>query len=160
MLADVLVGETEGHAPKADDFADVAAFEAKSSAERWAYWSAEFARCRRCYACRQACPLCYCEECLADRAYPQLVETSVKPSANLAFHLMRAYHLAGRCVDCGACQSACPEHLALRLVGRKMAREVKAMFGHEAGVDPAAKPPLVTLSHDDPGFDSEGRDER
>lgn len=149
-LADVVVGDAAKRAKKTNDFAEVAAFEAKSPAERWQHWSAEFEKCRRCYACRSACPLCYCDECLIDRAKPQLVEGSVKPSSNLAFHLMRAYHLAGRCVDCGACQAACPEHLPLRILNQKMAREVKQMFDHEAGTNPDAKPPLVTLSHNDP----------
>ena len=32
--------------------------------QRRKYWSEEFAKCIRCYACRQVCPACYCETAL------------------------------------------------------------------------------------------------
>ncbi len=73
---------------------------AKSPAERWAFWKAEFARCVKCYACRQVCPMCYCERCIVDKNRPVVIDTSATLKGNFAWHITRAFHLAGRCVGC------------------------------------------------------------
>ncbi len=40
--------------------------EAMSLQERWEFWQSEFSRCIKCYACRQACPMCYCTKCIVE----------------------------------------------------------------------------------------------
>jgi Fe-S oxidoreductase len=40
--------------------------------------------------------------------------------------------MAGRCVDCGLCEEACPVDIPLRLLYRKANRIVKDLFGYEA----------------------------
>ena len=53
---------------------EIARLEALTPAERWAYWKEQFAKCIKCYACRQVCPFCFCEQCLCDRNKPQMVD--------------------------------------------------------------------------------------
>ncbi|KAF0220822.1 MAG: 4Fe-4S [Geobacteraceae bacterium] len=128
---------------------ELARLEAMTPAERWAFWKENFARCIRCFACRQVCPFCYCEQCLCDRNRPQAVETTPRPAGNMAWHIVRAMHLAGRCAGCAECERACPMDIPLNLLNRKMARELKELYGHEAGLTPVEKGPLVIYREDD-----------
>ncbi len=118
--------------------------------ERWQFFEEQFEKCQRCYACRQVCPLCYCELCIADQQDPKWIESSRKLSANTMWHLVRAYHLAGRCSDCGECQRACPEGIPMRLLNVSIEKLVKDEFGVRPGTVPDEVPPLVTLAEDDP----------
>jgi formate dehydrogenase (coenzyme F420) beta subunit len=149
LLYDALVGKPPKVEKQLDTWADVAQLEALTAAERLAFWSREFDRCIRCYACRQACPGCYCFECLAEQVDPEWVGIAHRVPEKAFFHVMRAYHLAGRCVECHACDQACPMHIPLSLLNRMIAREVKALFGHTAGSDPELPPPLATFRKDE-----------
>src|SRR6185369_11895978 len=84
--------------------AEIARLEAMTPGERWAYWKEQFIKCIKCYACRQVCPFCFCEQCLCDRNKPQMVETTPRPAGNAAWHIVRAMHLAGRCAGCAECE--------------------------------------------------------
>ncbi|MCX8036822.1 MAG: Coenzyme F420 hydrogenase/dehydrogenase, beta subunit C-terminal domain [Candidatus Sumerlaeia bacterium] len=119
-------------------------------AERWRRFEAEAAKCIRCYACRNVCPLCYCRECCADQTGPRWVGPSPAPADNQVFLLMRALHLAGRCVDCGACIEACPAGVDVRYLFKRMEREVRARFGYESGRAVDEKPPLAGYGTNDP----------
>jgi len=55
----------------------------------------------------------------------------------MIFHLTRAIHLAGRCVDCGACTRACPAGVNLSILNRKLAKDVKVYFSLETGMIPS-----------------------
>ena len=118
-------------------------------AERWRFFEEQFEKCQRCYACRQVCPMCYCELCIADQREPKWIEPSRKLSANTMWHLVRAYHLAGRCSDCGECQRACPEGIPIRLLNIAIEKLVRDEFGVRPGTKPEEVPPLVTLVTDD-----------
>lgn len=143
VLYDIMVGEPLPVSEK-DTFTDVANFEAKAPAERRSYLLQELSRCIRCYACRQACPMCFCEECFADCSMPQWVsKSSLDVQANLFFQAVRVLHLAGRCVDCGACDRACPMGIDLRTLTRKMVRDIQELFGYTAGISLEEKPPLA-----------------
>ena len=150
LISDILVGVREEKKPEEDPYQEVKEIEERSAEERWNYWSGELDRCIRCYACRQICPLCYCDLCFVDQTQPQWVEKSIKPSANLIFHLTRAFHLAGRCVDCGECERACPMGISLRMLNKKLEKECESLFKQIAGVNPEEKPVFITLSKTDP----------
>ncbi len=149
VFYDALVGEPPQEKMPDDDWADVAGQEATTPAERLAFWTREFDRCIRCYACRQACPGCYCFECLIEQVDPPWVSIAHGVPQKAFFHVMRAYHLAGRCVECHACDQACPMHIPLSLLNRKIAKEVKALFNYVAGGDPNTPPPLATFRRDE-----------
>ncbi|MDH4226624.1 MAG: 4Fe-4S dicluster domain-containing protein [Deltaproteobacteria bacterium] len=121
----------------------------KTASERWAFWSEQFSRCIKCYACRQTCSLCYCERCIADKNMPQWIETSAHPRGNMAWNLIRAQHLAGRCTFCGECERACPVNIPLNLVNQRIALEVKAAFDYKSGYNPNEHPPMIVFKPDD-----------
>ncbi|MGD9048864.1 MAG: 4Fe-4S dicluster domain-containing protein [Anaerolineae bacterium] len=149
IFYDALVGEPPKLEVKEDGWSDVRELEALSPTERLVFWSREFDRCIRCYACRQACPGCYCFECLAEQVDPAWVSIAHQIPEKAFFHIMRAYHLAGRCVECHACDQACPMHIPLSLLNRKIAKEVATLFNYVAGGDPAIPPPLATFEKDE-----------
>jgi ferredoxin len=128
---------------------ELARLEAMTPAQRWAFWKEHFSRCVRCLACRQVCPFCYCEQCLCDRNRPQAVETTPRPAGNMGWHIVRAMHLAGRCAGCAECERACPMDIPLNLLNRKMAKELKELYGFEAGLTPVEKGPLARYQEDD-----------
>ena len=133
--------ECDAHLPQGCDFlpgnapvtpelerkyaAEIARLEAMQPTERWAYWKEQFSKCIKCYACRQVCPFCFCEQCLCDRNKPQMVESTPRPAGNFAWHVVRAMHLAGRCAGCAECERVCPMDIPLNLLNRKMAKELK-----------------------------------
>jgi ferredoxin len=148
VIYDVLAGaEVEERA--GDGYRDVSDFGSLPPGERWARISDEMSRCIRCYACRNACPLCYCAGCFVDDTRPQWVGRGTEPSDVLSFHLMRVLHLAGRCVECGACQRACPMDVDLGTLNRKVSADVARLYGCRPGLDPGEPSPLSTFDPDD-----------
>ncbi len=118
--------------------------------ERWAYWHRQFERCLRCYACRAACPLCYCSSCIAEKHRPQWIPTAIDGWGNSAWNIVRALHLAGRCSGCDECARACPADIRLDLINRKLALEVERRYG-KVSLDPEEKSALVTFRDSDSG---------
>ena len=149
-LRDIEIGEPAETLSDADEYEAVRANEAKTAEERWAYFTNEFGRCIRCYACREACPLCYCTECFVDQTQPSWFGKGSDVSDLMAFHLVRAFHVAGRCLDCGACSRACPMHIDLRMLLKRVEKDVHELYGYEAGMDIEATPPLAAFDPDDP----------
>ena len=137
MVADP-VTEQEG----VDPFKDVKAIENKSPDEKRKFFTQLISSCIRCYACRNACPLCYCPTCFVDESRPQWVGKSSDPVDTMTFHFLRAYHCAGRCTDCGACERVCPVGISMRQFTKKLNKDAFDLFGWEAGVSTDQRPPL------------------
>ncbi len=88
-------------------FNKVQQLNAMTREERWDFWVDELKDCIKCYACRSVCPMCYCEECTLES--PNFLNVGTLPPENPIFHLTRALHMAGRCIDCGLCDMTCPD---------------------------------------------------
>ncbi len=147
LAADVFVGEKREPFAAKDDYADLAAFEALSLEDRMAFWEKEMSRCIRCYACRNACPLCVCRDhCIAASRSPQWVTQSDGVRDKMFFQIIHASHLSGRCTGCGECQRACPVGIPVLLLKRSLSRRVEDLFAYRAGIDTEGTPPLLTFN--------------
>lgn len=147
---DFLVGEKiDSPEPSSDPYGQIQELESRSPEGRWEYWQRELSRCIKCYACRQACPLCYCNRCITEKSIPQWIERTPHARGNLAWNIIRAFHLTGRCIGCGECERACPMGIPLMLLNQKMAKEVKEQFGYVAGMDYRVEPALATFDPKD-----------
>jgi ferredoxin len=103
--------------------------------ERFTYWRGQFAKCIKCYACRAACPMCFCGRCQVEYNQPQIITVEATPLGNLEWHFMRAMHLAGRCVNCGECGRSCPVGIPVHLLSFKTCESLKESFDAWAGVN-------------------------
>lgn len=164
VVYDVVVGDNANREPAAP-YGSLAGIESMSADERWAFWERELAKCIRCYACRSICPMCYCDECVVDTInFAVTAETTADEKAlkikwverspalaeNVFYHLVRAIHLAGRCIDCNECERACPVGIPLRLLNKKLEKSARELFGYEAGCDPAATALISSFRDEDP----------
>lgn len=150
VIYDQLIGEP-GQETGGGNIDKVAApWEQLSSDERWQKFEQSFKDCIRCYACRDACPLCYCNECFVDESHPQWCGKTQEEADVFTFHILRAFHCAGRCTDCGACESACPVGIKMRRLTSKIEKDIRDMYGYQAGMDMEATPPLSVYQPNDP----------
>ena len=149
-FADETLGEPAGPrtqaSPPPNRFATLMAL---TPVERMAFWTKQFDRCVKCYACRQVCPMCYCERCIVDKNRPIAIDPAPSVKGNFAWQIARAFHLAGRCVGCGECSRACPAGIDLALLNIALHKAAQEHFGYDPGVDPAAEPVIGSYTLQD-----------
>lgn len=151
LIADTFVGDKREPELTEDEYADLAAFEALPLEERMAFWEKEMSRCIRCYACRNACPLCVCRDhCVATSRNPHWLTQADGVRDKMFFQIIHATHLAGRCTGCGECQRACPMGIPVLMLKRALSRQVETLFAYRAGVDVEGTPPLLTFTLEEP----------
>lgn len=150
VIYDDLAGDLVEEQTDVDRYEDVRKIEAMTPDQKWSYFDDLLKNCIRCYACRNACPLCYCPTCFVDESRPQWVGKSIDPTDTRTFHFLRAYHCAGRCTDCGACERSCPVDIKMRTFTKKLEKDVKELYNFEAGLDPNIRPPLDVYKTQDP----------
>ena len=80
--------------------------------------------------------------CFVDQNDPQWIGKSPDISDTIIFHMIRNLHVAGRCVECGACARACPEGIDLLMMNKKIAKELKERFDYTVGIDINEKPAM------------------
>jgi len=149
VIGDAAISEAAPDETKNDRYGKLAGLLSMTGKQRHEYWSKEFARCVKCYACRQNCPLCYCEVCVADKNRPTRIDTSATLKGNFAWNILRAFHLAGRCIGCSACTSACPAGIDLDLLNLTLAKAAEDNFQYRAGMERHAEPLIGSFSPDD-----------
>lgn len=150
LIYDHLIGEPVSFDRGTGLPVDIKEIEDKSLEERLAYWQKEFGRCIRCYACRNACPMCVCQDsCIAESRDPHWISQKSSLNEKFMFHMIHALHLAGRCVECGECVRACPMDIPVNTLKKKINLNMKELFGYEPGVNIDDKPPMYTFNVDE-----------
>ena len=150
VIFDEMAGEPVEELVLENRFADVEKIEAMDAGAKWGYFEELLSGCTRCYACKNACPLCYCPTCFVDESRPQWVGKGTDPIDIRTYHFLRAFHCAGRCTDCGACEAACPMDIKMRAFTRKGVKDCVEKYGWETGMKEGVRPPLDTFKTDDP----------
>ncbi len=152
MVADEVIesGEPAWEA-KTDRFEMVTKLENMTSDERFAFWRGELSKCIRCNACRNVCPACSCLQCVFDDPASKVqAKSNADDFEENMFHIIRAFHVAGRCTDCGECSRVCPQGIPLHLLNRKFIKDIDTFYGeYQAGADIEAKGPLTEFNKDD-----------
>ena len=147
---DELIGES-ADTVDAERFAEIERIEAMSPEEKFAFFQEELSKCIRCNACRNVCPACSCRKCVFDStAFDAEQKANSTSFEEKMFHIIRAFHVAGRCTDCGECSRVCPQGIPLHLFNRKFIKDINALYGeYQAGSDLESKAPLTSFTQDD-----------
>ena len=135
-----------------DRFARVKEIESMTAEERFAFWQKELSKCIRCNACRDICPACSCEQCIFDKPdAPAAGKAYADEAEEQMFHIIRAFHVAGRCTGCGECARVCPQGIHLELLNIKFMKDINSFFGkYQAGADSETLAPQVSYKQSDP----------
>lgn len=141
--------KTQPKGLKPEDRAFIEKVQAMPMEERFNYWIETFSTCVKCYACRASCPMCYCGKCNVETNNPQWIPVASHKYGNLEWHLMRAMHLAGRCINCGECNRACPVDIPLNMLSYMLTDFVMDEFHTEAGLSTTYAPALSSYTNVD-----------
>lgn len=143
MVSDELIGEEKDDAPR-PRFNMVDKLDNMTEEERFAFWKKELSKCIRCNACRNVCPACSCVNCVFDNPDSNIASKANADSfEEKLYHIIRAWHVAGRCTDCGECSRVCPQGIPLHLINRKFIKDMNAFYGeYQAGVNIEENAPL------------------
>ncbi|MBO5040336.1 MAG: 4Fe-4S dicluster domain-containing protein [Clostridia bacterium] len=148
---DELIGEEGETVDDCERFDEVAKIEAMTPEERFAFFRNELSRCIRCNACRNVCPACTCEKCVFDNDASGIAQKAASDSfEENMFHIIRAFHVAGRCTDCGECSRVCPQNIPLHLLNRKFIKDINELYGnYQAGENIGNRSPLTDYTQSD-----------
>ncbi len=151
VVFDEMLGENGNVNEDCHRFDEVEKLEAMTPDERYDFWRGELSRCIRCNACRNVCPACSCEQCVFDNPASGVSQKAAADSfEENMFHIIRAFHVAGRCTDCGECSRVCPQHIPLHLLNRKFIKDINTFYGeYQAGAEAGSRAPLVNFTKED-----------
>jgi len=126
---------------------DFASLREMSTEEKFNYWFGQFSRCIKCYGCRDACPICYCKDCILEADRGTIAPGEIPP--DIMFPMIRTVHVMDSCVNCGQCQDACSMELPLSRLIFMLNRELADVFKYEPGMDINAPIPLKSVTDDE-----------
>ena len=151
VVYDELLGEEGDVVADNHRFDMVEKIEAMTPDERFEFWRNELSRCIRCNACRNVCPAFSCEKCVFDNEQSGAFNKGASDSfEENMFHIIRAFHVAGRCTDCGECSRVCPQNIPLHLLNRKFIKDINELYGeYQAGENADERAPLNTFTTED-----------
>lgn len=129
VVFDEMAGDEAEYALPEDRFAEVRTIEAMSQLDRLRHFESVYAKCIRCYACRDVCPCCTCRECFVDQRRENWVGKQNNVAENRFYGLTRVMHVGDRCIECGECERACPMDLPLMQLNRKVIQDMNELFG-------------------------------
>ena len=132
-------------------FEEVEKLEAMTEDERFAFWREQLSKCIRCNACRNVCPACSCVKCVFDNPASGIAaKANDDKFEEQLFHIIRAFHVAGRCTDCGECSRVCPQNIPVHLLNRKFIKDIDNFYGeYQAGETAEGKTPLTSYTEGD-----------
>ena len=135
----------------ADRFSGVKELEEMTEEERFNFWREQLSKCIRCNACRNVCPACSCVKCVFDnRDSGVSAKVNADTFEEQTFHIIRAFHVSGRCTDCGECSRVCPQRIPLHLLNRKFIKDYNEFYGEfNAGETSEGRTPLTTFTEKD-----------
>jgi len=150
VVYDELFGESEDTKDR-ERFEEVLKIEAMSPDEKFEFFKGELSKCIRCNACRNVCPACSCRKCVFDSTkFDSAQKANVDSFEEKMFHIIRAFHVAGRCTDCGECSRVCPQGIPLHLFNRKFIKDIDELYGeYQAGAEADQRGPLTNFTFDD-----------
>ncbi|MEG0382333.1 MAG: 4Fe-4S dicluster domain-containing protein [Christensenella sp.] len=152
MVADEVISDPFASPnPARNRFGMVEKIEKMTPDERFDFWRGELSRCIRCNACRNVCPACSCLKCVFDNDASGIAsKANTDTFEENMFHIIRAFHVAGRCTDCGECSRVCPQGIPLHLLNRKFIKDIDNLYGeYQAGADDSSAWPLVDYTKED-----------
>jgi formate dehydrogenase subunit beta len=100
----------------------------------WTTIEKETARCTKCYACIDKCPVCFT---VADRM--KKGDIMVRPGTlpvDQMFHMRRFAHISDSCINCGQCEECCPMEIPLALFSHAIRTEEDFYFEPKLGKAP------------------------
>ncbi|GAB6157115.1 Coenzyme F420 hydrogenase/dehydrogenase, beta subunit C-terminal domain [Desulfotomaculum varum] len=123
---------------------DKAVSEFKNAVSDMDKLAAVLASCIKCQNCRQACPICFCRECVSagpifDHNGEKYMEYAKRkgaielPTDTVLFHLTRVNHMGLSCVGCGQCENACPMDIPVGLMFQALSQANQERFAYEPG---------------------------
>ncbi|MBE6903833.1 MAG: 4Fe-4S ferredoxin [Ruminococcaceae bacterium] len=150
VIYDELIGESKD-TKDAERFTEIEKIEKMSPEEKFEFFRKELSKCIRCNACRNVCPACSCRKCVFDSTkFDSAQKANTDSFEEKMFHIIRAFHVAGRCTDCGECSRVCPQGIPLHLFNRKFIKDINEFYGeYQAGADIEAQAPLTNYTFDD-----------
>ena len=149
-IADETIGESE-ETNVGGRFDMVEKLEAMNPEERFEFWRGELSKCIRCNACRNVCPACSCVKGVFDNPNSGVQNKAAADDfEENMFHIIRAFHVAGRCTDCGECTRVCPQGIPLHLLNRKFIKDINELYGeYQAGEEVGQRHPLIDFTKTD-----------
>ena len=149
-IYDEIIGESKDTQGQ-ERFAGVEFIESMTPEEKFEFFQKELSKCIRCNACRNVCPACSCRKCVFDsNKFDSTQKANVDSFEEKMFHIIRAFHVAGRCTDCGECSRVCPQGIPLHLFNRKFIKDINEFYGDfTAGETADGDRPLTSFTFED-----------